>query len=89
MFLALGEFSSKDTLYLNEYKNKVQSILKSPKFAIHITLLGPYYEVDDIFLSKLKIFAQSNSSLYLYLKILLSKIKFLNHSIFQLINRES
>ncbi len=66
-FWIWGGFSAKDTLYLNEYKNKVQSILKSPNFAIHITLLGPYFEIDNQFLSQLKIFAQKNSPLDLYL----------------------
>ena len=67
-FWLWGRFSAKDTFYLNEQKNKVQSILKSPNYDIHITLAGPYFKIDNDFLSKLKFFAQNNSPLDLYLK---------------------
>ena len=67
-FWLWGRFSEKDTFYLNEQKNKVQSILKSPNYDIHITLAGPYFKIDNDFLSKLKFFAQNNSPLDLYLK---------------------
>ena len=67
-FWLWGRFSTKDTSYLNLQKNKVQSILKSPNFDIHITLAGPYFEIDNVLLSKLKIFAQNNSPLELNLK---------------------
>ena len=67
-FWLWGRFSEKDTLYLNEQKNKVQSILKSPNYELHITLAGPYFKIENDFLSKLKIFGQNNSSLDLYLK---------------------
>ena len=49
-------------------KNKVQSILKSPNYELHITLAGPYFKIDNDFLSKLNFFGQNNSSLDLYLK---------------------
>ena len=67
-FWLWGGFSTEDSLYLNEYKSKVQSILQSPNYEIHITLSGPYFKIDDHFLSQLKFFAQNNSSLDLYLK---------------------
>jgi len=67
-FWLWGRFSVNDTLYLNEQKNKVQSILKSPNYDLHITLAGPYFKINNDFLSKLKIFAQNNSPLDMYLK---------------------
>ena len=56
-----GLFPSKDTYFLNEIKAKVQSKLKSPFFQTHITLSGPYLDISDNFLNKLKIFAKDNS----------------------------
>ncbi len=67
-FWIWGRFSYRDTIYLNEQKNKVQSILKSPNYDLHVTLAGPYFKVDNDFLSKLKIFSQNNSPINLYLK---------------------
>ena len=60
-----GLFPSRDTIFLNEIKAKVQSKLKSPFFATHITLTGPYLNINKSFLSKLKIFGESNSSINL------------------------
>ena len=34
-----GQFSEKDTLYLNSIKDNVQISLKSPKFDVHLTCL--------------------------------------------------
>ena len=44
-----GLFSSVDKVFLNEIKAKVQSKLKSPFFETHITLTGPYLNIDNIF----------------------------------------
>ena len=60
-----GLFSSKDKYFLNKIKAKVQSKLKSPFFETHITLTGPYRNIDNIFLNKLKTFAENNSSIIL------------------------
>ena len=61
-----GLFSPKETEYLYFMKDKVQSKLKSPCFDIHITLAGPYSNIDKTFISKLKCFAKINSSIILY-----------------------
>jgi len=55
-----GLFPSKEKFFLNEIKAKVQNKLKSPFFETHITLSGPYLNVDNIFLNKLKSFAENN-----------------------------
>ncbi len=56
-----GLFPSRETNLLNEIKAKVQSKLKSPFFETHITLTGPYFNIDKSFLNKLKTFGESNS----------------------------
>tara|TARA_B100001027_G_C16260351_1_gene329084 strand:+ start:345 stop:857 length:513 start_codon:yes stop_codon:yes gene_type:complete len=61
-----GLFHSKEKFFLNEIKAKVQSRLKSPFFETHITLTGPYLNIDNIFLNKLKTFAENNSAINLY-----------------------
>ena len=60
-----GLFPSKEKFFLNEIKAKVQSKLKSPFFETHITLTGPYSNIDNIFLNKLKTFAENNSTIML------------------------
>ena len=55
-----GLFPSVEKVFLNEIKAKVQSKLKSPFFETHITLTGPYLNIDNIFLNKLKTFAENN-----------------------------
>ena len=60
-----GMFPSKETILLNEIKARVQSKLKSPVFETHITLTGPYLNIDKTFLKKLKTFAESNSVIML------------------------
>ena len=62
-----GLFPSIETDFLNEIKAKVQSKLKSPFFEAHITLAGPYFNIDNIFLNKLKFFAENNSAIILNL----------------------
>ena len=46
-FWIWGEFTSIDTDWLIEIQNKVQLKLKSPKFKIHLTLAGPFNEVNQ------------------------------------------
>ena len=60
-----GLFPSRETNLINEIKAKVQSKLKSPFFETHITLAGPYLTMDNIFLNKLKNFAENNSAIML------------------------
>ena len=60
-----GLFQTKDKFFLNEIKAKVQSRLKSPFFETHITLTGPYLNIENIFLNKLKTFAENNSAIKL------------------------
>ena len=61
-----GLFPLKEANLLNEIKSKVQSKLKSPVFETHITLAGPYLNIDNSFLNKLKIFVERNSVIRLY-----------------------
>ena len=60
-----GLFPSEETNLLNEIKAKVQSKLKSPVFETHITLAGPYLNIDKTFLNKFKTFVESNSVIML------------------------
>ena len=60
-----GLFPYEETNLLNEIKAKVQSQLKSPIFETHITLTGPYMNIDNNFLNKLKTFVESNSVIIL------------------------
>ena len=57
-----GLFPSVEKGFLNEIKAKVQSKLKSPFFETHITLTGPYLNIDNTFLNKLKTFAEKGES---------------------------
>tara|TARA_Y100000994_G_C15609181_1_gene408127 strand:- start:54 stop:566 length:513 start_codon:yes stop_codon:yes gene_type:complete len=56
-----GLFPSKETNFLNKIKIQVQSVLKSPDFETHITLTGPYLNIDNLFLDKLKTYCDSNT----------------------------
>ena len=60
-----GLFPYKETILLNAIKAKVQIKLKSPVFETHITLAGPYLNIDKSFLNKLKTFGESNSVIML------------------------
>ena len=61
-----GLFPQQETEYLKLIKEKVQSILISPYFDLHITLAGPYLNIDKNFICKLKSFGESNSSIILH-----------------------
>ena len=63
-----GQFSRKDTLYLNSIKDNVQIFLKSPKFDIHLTLCGPYEKLGCDFLKDLKYLSNKNQSIILNLE---------------------
>ena len=60
-----GLFPSTEKIFSNEIKAKVQSKLKSPFFETHITLTGPYLNIENIFLNKLENFAENNSAIML------------------------
>ena len=60
-----GLFPTKDKDFLNKIKAKVQSKLKSPSFETHLTLTGPYFNIDNVFFNKLKTFAENNSAIML------------------------
>ena len=40
--------NNKEKYFLNEIKSKVQSKLKSPLFETHLTLTGPYLNIDNL-----------------------------------------
>ena len=63
-----GQFSKKDTLYLNSIKDNVQISLKSPKFDIHLTLCGPYEKLAHDFLFNLNNLSNKNQSIILNLE---------------------
>ena len=60
-----GLFPSKEKFFLNQIKAEVQNKLKSPFFETHITLSGPYLNIENIFLNKLKTFAKNNTAIML------------------------
>ena len=65
MYYLWGLFPPEEIEYINFIKDKVQSKLISPCFDLHITLLGPYLNIHKTFRSKLKSFAEINSSIIL------------------------
>ena len=65
LYYLWGLFPPKEIEYLNFIKDKVQSKLISPCFDLHITLAGPYLNIDKTFISKLKSFGETNSSIIL------------------------
>ena len=60
-----GLFPYKEKVFLNEIKAEVQAKLKSPSFETHITLAGPYLNIDNIFINKIKTFAENNFAIML------------------------
>ena len=61
-----GLFPQQEMEYLKCLKEKVQDKLTSPCFDLHLTLAGPYYGIDETFISKLKSFGARNTSIMLY-----------------------
>ena len=61
-----GLFPPQEIEYLNFIKDKVQSKLSSPYFDIHITLAGPFYNINKTFISKLNSFGETNSLILLH-----------------------
>ena len=60
-----GLFPSREKLILDAIKAEVQYKLKSPFFETHITLAGPYLNIDNNFLNKLITFAEKNKAIIL------------------------
>lgn len=54
-FWIWGDFPKKDNKYLYYLQRKVQSKLNSPEFSIHLTLAGPYKDIDMKFENQLKL----------------------------------
>ncbi len=65
VFWVWGLFPSTETKILNEIKALVQSKLKSPDFETHITIAGPYLNIDKSFFTKLKTFGENSSVIML------------------------
>ena len=61
------EFSYIDTEYLIEIQNKVQSKLRGPKFKIHLTLAGPFDEIDQSSIDEIRTYCSQNSPIELKL----------------------
>ena len=78
-----GLFPPQQTEYLNLLKDKVQNKLISPCFDLHITLVGPYLNIDKTFIYNLKTFVENNSSIILHVDGYCFNKKYLNHFTFQ------
>ena len=61
------EFSYIDTEYLIEIQNKVQSKLRGPEFKIHLTLAGPFDQIDQSSIDGIRIYCSQNSPIELKL----------------------
>ena len=55
-----GLFDNSDATYLNKLKDEIQAKLLSPRFDLHITLAGPYLNLDSDSSEKLKNFSASD-----------------------------
>ena len=55
------EFSSIDTAYLNQIQNKAQRDLRGPEFKIHLTLAGPFNEINPSSVDGIRTYCTQNS----------------------------
>ena len=55
------EFSSIDTEYLKKIQNKVQRELRGPEFKIHLTLAGPFNEINPSSIDGIRTYCSQNS----------------------------
>lgn len=62
-----GQFSIEEEIYLNSIKDKVQETLISPSFSAHMTLTGPYFEVNSYFVEDLKNLVKKNYTLRIFI----------------------
>ena len=63
-----GLFDNRDAIYLNNLKDEIQAKLSSPRFDLHITLAGPYLNLNSDFSEKLKNFCKNNHQIILDVK---------------------
>ena len=63
-----GLFDNKDAIFLNKLKDEIQAKLSSPRFDLHITLAGPYLNLNSDFSEKLKNFCKNNYQIILEVK---------------------
>ena len=54
------EFSSIDTAYLNQIQNKAQRDLRGPEFKIHLTLAGPFNEINPSSIDGIRTYCSQN-----------------------------
>ena len=54
------EFSSIDVEYLNQIQKKVQRELRSPEFKIHLTLAGPFNEINPSSIDEIRTYCSQN-----------------------------
>ena len=54
------EFSSTDTAYLNQIQNKAQRDLRGPEFKIHLTLAGPFNEINPSSIDGIRTYCSQN-----------------------------
>jgi len=59
-FWIWGGFNKKQNIFLESIKEKVNHFLPSPDFLIHLTLAGPYDEIDNRFLESVKYYCKKN-----------------------------
>ena len=55
------EFSSKDSDYLIKVQDIVQNKLRGPKFKIHLTLAGPFQNIDNSSVKEIKKYCDQHS----------------------------
>ena len=63
-----GLFENRDAIYLNKLKDEIQVKLLSLRFDLHITLAGPYLNLNSDFSEKLKNFCKNNHPIILEVK---------------------
>ena len=65
-FWIWGGFKSDETKYLNSLKKKVNSTLISPSFDVHLTISGPYNNINLKFENSIKYFCSNNFPIKIY-----------------------
>jgi len=60
-FWIWGEFTEADSAFLSEIRNSVQRILKSPYFDLHLTLAGPFNNINESTVAKIKKICKNHS----------------------------
>ena len=60
-FWIWGEFTESDSAFLSGISKSVQKILKSPSFDIHLTLAGPFKNINESSVANIKKICQKHS----------------------------